>query len=114
MDELLVALLRWFRGRFLTIKRRFVETVVALSWRGSVVDASWMVSWHRHGRAAGRLAKTVSWTVFDNKTAVRGNRRSTIVAWKCRGWCGGTVVGVLLVALPQRFHGNRRCNVVVQ
>ena len=81
---LLVALPRRFRGRFLTIKRRFVDTVVALSWCGSVVDASWMASWHRRGRATGRLATTVLWTVFDNKTTVRGNRRGTIVAWKCR------------------------------
>ena len=58
---------------------------MALSWRGSVVDASWTASWHRRGRAAGRLATTVSWTVFDNKTTVRGNRRGAIVAWKCRG-----------------------------
>ena len=57
----LIALPRRFRGRFLTIKRRFVETVVALSWRGSGVDASWTASWHRRGRAAGRLATTVSW-----------------------------------------------------
>ena len=71
-------------------------------------------SWNRRGRAAGRLATTVSWTVFDNKTTVRGNRRGTIVAWKCRGWCRGTVVGVLLVALPRRFRGNRRCNVVAR
>ena len=41
----LIALPRRFCGWFLTIKRRFVETVVALSWRGSVVDASWMASW---------------------------------------------------------------------
>ena len=81
---LLVTLPRRFRGRFLTIKRRFVETAVTLSWRGSVVDASWMASWHRGGRPAGRLATTVSWTVFDNKMTVCGNRRGTIVAWKCR------------------------------
>ena len=65
MGGWLVALPRRFRGRFLTIKRWFVETVVTLLWCGSVVDASWMVSWHCRGRGAGRLAMTVSscrWT----------------------------------------------------
>ena len=92
---LLVALPRRFRGRFLTIKRRFVDTVVALSWHGSVVDASWMASWHRRGRPAGRLATTVSWTIFDNKTTVRGNRRDAIGVWKCRGCIVDGVVALL-------------------
>ena len=115
---LLVTLPRRFQGRFLRIKRRFVEIVVTLSWRGSVVDASWMVSWYCHGRVASRLATMVSWTVFHNKTTVRGklswHYRGMEVSWMHRGWCHGTVVSVLLVALPRRFRGNRRGNVVAR
>ena len=84
MGGFLVTLPRRFCGRFLTTKRQFVETVVTLSWCGSVVDASWMASWHRRGRPAGRIATMVSRTVFDNKMTVLGNRRGTIMAWKCR------------------------------
>ena len=115
---LLVALPRRFRGRFLTIKRRFVETVVTLSGCGSVVDASWMVSWHCCGRVAGRPATTgfvetvvaMSWrgSVVDALWMMLWHRPgrvarcpATTVLWKPswhpnvhnRGHCRWTVVG---------------------
>ena len=35
------------------------------------------------------------------------------MAWKYRGQCRGIVMKGLLVALPRRFHGNRRGTIVV-
>ena len=55
--------------------------LVSTNRRGTVVRPSWEC----RGRVPDRLATTVSWTVFDNKTTVRGHRRGAIVVWKCRG-----------------------------
>ena len=80
---LLVALPRRFRGRFLTIKRRFRGYHRGTFVGGSVVDASWMVSWQRRRRVAGCVATTVLWKPSWHCCGA-------VASWTHCGWCHGT------------------------
>ena len=134
---LLVALPRRFRGRFLTIKRRFVETVVALSWRGSVVDGVvallWACCWSPCHDGFVETAVAMSWRgsvvdalwmMFWHRPGRVAGCPATTVLWKPswypnvhnRGHCRWTVVGghaIFPNARGQQAHSCRRpCNFV--
>ena len=70
----------------------FDESVLAPSWCASVVVVSWIVSWDRGERVAGRFAMTVSWTAFENKRQIPRNRRGTLEVWK---WFGCIMDGAI-------------------
>ena len=134
---LLVALPRRFRGRFLTTKRRFVETVVALSRRANVVDGVvallWACCWSPCHDGFVETVVAMSWrgSVVDALWMMLWHRPgrvagcpATTVLWKPswypnvhnRGHYRWTVVGghaIFPNARGQQAHSCRRpCNFV--
>ena len=70
------------------------------------MEVSLRVSWQCLQRVAGGLATTVSWTIFDNKTTVRGNHRDAIGVWKCRGCIVDGVVALLCACCWSPYHNG--------